>query len=618
MPMNPEDTNATVVPLFGQLTDRRRTFRIAILAEGFVTAADHLNFRVQAKAGADYLLSLAPIGSRADRVAIVAVDCASRRSAQELQPLTDPPPGYLGNTPFDAKFSMELDRLIGGSDDAVTGLVQSVPELQGLTFSLLAVLVNNPLYAGQGPPVGDASICCWYTLDDAGPKVLAHEAGHAAFKLADEYSSRDGKTFLSTTSKVEPLSPNLTAQTEPSRIPWFDLLSPANVALPCTVPHADCDNLNFPARTDVPEGAVGLFEGAGYFACGAYRPARDCMMRHNGKPFCPVCADLIRRRFNGERIMANTAVTLGSAGPAEFWTHAFPVEGLRLLNGKPANWALTYELLSGNAGLWQLPSTKNNARPSRIESIGAGWTTMAIIRDGAERYVIGADFGTQTRALFRMDIAGELPPGPVFQNVWQSPAPEGQSWTHILGATIGGRAHIFSYDYLLGHVQLERLGAAGTAPVIVGSSVIDGDRWFPNLRCLALVEINGAPLVIGIDPVVGVVRTSWLGLPAGGASSMLKQVWISPPGWVSLYPTHASGLDDSGQLLVAVYSALGGFVTLYSVRPDGTGIDYCDRRAIGLGGQILLGIGAPAIGAEQNGFWFFNSATKQFRFIILM
>ena len=45
-----------------------------------------------------------------------------------------------------------------------------------------------------------------------------------------------------------------------------------------------------------PEDTIGLFEGAHYFHCGAYRPDFDCKMKRIGVRFCEVCADVIRRR----------------------------------------------------------------------------------------------------------------------------------------------------------------------------------------------------------------------------------------------------------------------------------------------------------------------------------
>ncbi|WP_055645501.1 M64 family metallopeptidase [Streptomyces venezuelae] len=49
-----------------------------------------------------------------------------------------------------------------------------------------------------------------------------------------------------------------------------------------------------PQANPVAAGTIGAFEGAGYYHCGLYRPAFNCMMR-NLTPFCAVCQGVIRR-----------------------------------------------------------------------------------------------------------------------------------------------------------------------------------------------------------------------------------------------------------------------------------------------------------------------------------
>lgn len=47
----------------------------------------------------------------------------------------------------------------------------------------------------------------------------------------------------------------------------------------------------------VPADTVGLFEGAHYYHCGAFRPQYDCKMRNLGVPFCRVCSQVISDRI---------------------------------------------------------------------------------------------------------------------------------------------------------------------------------------------------------------------------------------------------------------------------------------------------------------------------------
>ena len=48
----------------------------------------------------------------------------------------------------------------------------------------------------------------------------------------------------------------------------------------------------------VPDGTVGLFEGAHYYHCGAFRPEYNCKMRALDVPFCRICRQVIWNRIS--------------------------------------------------------------------------------------------------------------------------------------------------------------------------------------------------------------------------------------------------------------------------------------------------------------------------------
>ncbi|SNY60888.1 M64 family metallopeptidase [Paractinoplanes atraurantiacus] len=56
--------------------------------------------------------------------------------------------------------------------------------------------------------------------------------------------------------------------------------------------HADPGD---PQRRLLPAATVGLYEGAHYYRCGAFRPQFDCRMREIDREFCAVCAQQVRR-----------------------------------------------------------------------------------------------------------------------------------------------------------------------------------------------------------------------------------------------------------------------------------------------------------------------------------
>jgi hypothetical protein len=66
----------------------------------------------------------------------------------------------------------------------------------------------------------------------------------------------------------------------------------ASTLVPTTT-NADCTRCD-PQNSLVPAGTVGLFEGAHYYHCGAFRPEFNCKMRVLGEPFCAVCRERIR------------------------------------------------------------------------------------------------------------------------------------------------------------------------------------------------------------------------------------------------------------------------------------------------------------------------------------
>jgi hypothetical protein len=103
---------------------------------------------------------------------------------------------------------------------------------------------------------------------------IAHEMGHNIGYLWDEYGGTQEAY-----SGAEHASPNVTALSDPARIPWKHLLTPGK-EIP-SVPGS---------------GGVGLFEGGSYYNGGRYRPTDSCMMT-SGERFCPVCTKAIKVRL---------------------------------------------------------------------------------------------------------------------------------------------------------------------------------------------------------------------------------------------------------------------------------------------------------------------------------
>lgn len=165
---------------------------------------------------------------------------------------------------------------IGGNTDMVWNYVYRTP-LVSFNNTLAVVVLNSDRYAGtchmyydyEGCDYGcgDAiAYCPLSATDDLFREVLLHEAfGHGFAKLDDEYGGGTAITETDIQWKYE--SPhrggwykNVDITDNPLTIKWKDFLSDARYQ---------------------GEG-IGVFEGAGTFAFGAWRPTEESIMRMSG------------------------------------------------------------------------------------------------------------------------------------------------------------------------------------------------------------------------------------------------------------------------------------------------------------------------------------------------
>lgn len=104
--------------------------------------------------------------------------------------------------------------------------------------------------------------------------VVAHEMGHNIGLLSDEYTE-----YQQTYTGNESMSRNVTSLMDPQTIPWLAMISPGKEIPSCPGSRG-----------------VGLYEGAGYYTGGRYRPTEYCMMV-SGNRYCPVCTNEIEIRL---------------------------------------------------------------------------------------------------------------------------------------------------------------------------------------------------------------------------------------------------------------------------------------------------------------------------------
>jgi IgA Peptidase M64/von Willebrand factor type A domain len=195
--------------------------------------------------------------------------------------------GATPNTFFDSSFC--------GGGQVRRGLTCNTALARSTALSVVAhpsmtmVVVNTSQYGGTGGSVAT------FSTDPSAAQIAIHEMGHTAFGFADEYEYLQGcgtgETGHDNFTGIEPMTPNVTKNTNAATIKWAGTLTNAADGLP-TTSNADCSKCD-PQDNPKADNYVGAYEGANTFHCGCFRPSFDCKMRELGKPFCAVCQQVI-------------------------------------------------------------------------------------------------------------------------------------------------------------------------------------------------------------------------------------------------------------------------------------------------------------------------------------
>ena len=254
---------------------------IAIVAEGY-TATERDKFYRDSQRAADAIFSHEPFKSMKHRFNVVAVGAVSNESGP-----SEPGRGIWHDTVLRSHYdTFYSDRYL------TTSAVHKLFDLlSGVPFEHIIVLINTPRYGGGG--IYNQWMCS--SSDHATFKqVLVHEFGHSYAGLADEYNYGDNHVEWYP-ADTEPWEPNITTLKDFDK-KWKDLI-PAGTPVPTpptinnyqqTRTTMSSEELNKKTQR------VGVFEGAGYMARGAYRPAELCRMNVNEvEDFCPVCTRAI-------------------------------------------------------------------------------------------------------------------------------------------------------------------------------------------------------------------------------------------------------------------------------------------------------------------------------------
>ena len=252
---------------------------IAILAEGY--RADELpKFLTDTDKFLNFFKSFSPFNEFWEKTNVYIVKIASTDSGADLpaQCQGGAPPVDV-RTYLNASFcgALNTKRLLTVDKPTARKVWNNFVPQAHVAFAM----VNSGIYGGSG---GEVAV---FSTNALAHLIGIHELGHSFFNLADEYE--DPYTDFNPENY-----PNVTGKTQLSQIKWKDLIKPAT---PIPTSRNQCSD-GGPLSHPVPDGTVGLFEGALYKNCNVFRPEKNCLMRTPTLPkFCAVCTRVIRNKL---------------------------------------------------------------------------------------------------------------------------------------------------------------------------------------------------------------------------------------------------------------------------------------------------------------------------------
>ncbi|MEU9607313.1 M64 family metallopeptidase [Streptomyces sp. NPDC048057] len=256
---NAEDGRVTKLVDNGATDDR---LDIVVVGDGY-TAAELPQFHTDAKEIWAQTSAVEPYTTYEGMFNIWAVDAVSNESGVS----GDPDRATVRDTAVGSYFWCgEIERLLCVDQVKLDRYVAKAPEAD-----LVIVLANSTKYGGAGynepsPTLGYEGIATASAGNAKSGQVAIHETGHSLGKLADEYFYPGYPGYEQYTGP-EPGDSNIST------------LSAADIAAQRVKWH------RWLGETSPDGGAVGAYEGGGYFVKGLNRPTDNSMMRSVDKPF---------------------------------------------------------------------------------------------------------------------------------------------------------------------------------------------------------------------------------------------------------------------------------------------------------------------------------------------
>ncbi|MFI1159086.1 M64 family metallopeptidase [Streptomyces sioyaensis] len=232
---------------------------VVFIGDGY-TAAQQEDFHADVRAKWAKMTAVEPYASYTGLFNVWAVDAVSHDSGVSGDPTKD----VVRDTALNSAFFCEgTERLLCVDTDKVESYAAKAP-----AADLVVELSNSTKYGGAGyndisSQVGYDGIATASSDNDRSDQIAVHETGHSLGKLADEYAYGESGTY----SGPEPAQANLSTlsadQMTDQRQKWYRWMG----------------------QESPDGGAVGAFEGGGYYEHGLNRPTDNSIMRSLGRQF---------------------------------------------------------------------------------------------------------------------------------------------------------------------------------------------------------------------------------------------------------------------------------------------------------------------------------------------
>jgi hypothetical protein len=601
--------------IFGS-APRNRAFNVVLLAEGF-TATQQNAFDTACDAFVTAFRATPPFDELSAAINVFRVNVASTDAGAD-DPASAGGTGATARTYFDATFGANGIRrlLVCSHTTALQVAAAQVPE-----FSTVLVVVNSTAYGGSGGAIST------YSLASGATEIAIHEMGHTAFGLADEYAYYAGghEPGQDHHPAVEPGEPNVTIDTNRATLKWGWAVA-ATTALP-TMANPNCAQPDS-RPSPVPAGTVGLFEGANYYHCRAYRPEYSCKMQALNLPFCRVCRQVIWNRIGPLAVLEarhRTPMTVLARYPEQLDVFAVGLDGRTMSNwwNPSTGWAGWFHVqggvASGGGGGSPVTGVARYAGHLDLFTVGLDnrvWSAWWDVSSGWHGWfpLPGIDCrpGSTVSAVSRysdhLDLFTTASDGRAMSTWWNAATGWAGSWSHVMGGRSSPGAPVTAIARYPFHLDLFTVGLDGRVWSAWWDDRVGWQAWFPvgTLQCrpdATVTAVSRFPDQIDLFTIAsdGRVMSTWWNARLGWGTWFQISGGVASPGApvtaIARYDNHIDlfgiGADNriygtwwhEGQGWAGWYNVSGGIgrpggqvaaisrvtehIDLFTVGPDG-------------------------------------------------